>query len=42
MEQILKWFIRTLGAVGALIAGLLGGWDATMQVLCLVMALGLL
>ena len=25
--------------LGALIAGLLGGWDATMQVLCLVMAL---
>ena len=39
MANVWSWLIRTIGAVGALIAGLLGGWDATMQVLCLVMAL---
>lgn len=39
MENVWVWIVRVLGAVSAFIAGLLGGWDATLQVLCLVMAL---
>ena len=39
MDSIWPWIVKVLGAIGALIAGLLGGWDATLQVLCLVMAL---
>lgn len=39
MEQIWAWIVRATGAAGALIAGLLGGWDGTMKVLCFVMAL---
>lgn len=39
MENVWTWVIRGLGAMGALIAGLLGEWDATIQVLCIIMAL---
>ena len=33
MQDIWLWFVRAMGAVGAFIAGLLGGWDATISVL---------
>lgn len=39
MDKIWAWVVRITGAAGALAAGMLGGWDATLQVLCLVMAL---
>lgn len=39
MEAVWVWIVRTLGAVGAFVAGLLGGWDVTLQVLLLAMTL---
>lgn len=39
MESVWIWIVRALGAIGAFFAGLFGGWDATLQVLLLVMVL---
>lgn len=39
MENFWAWVVKVMGAAGALAAGLLGGWDATIKGLCLVMAL---
>lgn len=34
MHDVWVWLVRVFGAAGALIAGLLGGWDVTIMVLC--------
>ncbi len=39
MKDIGAWVVKALGAAGALVIGLLGGWDTTLKMLCLVMAL---
>ena len=39
MEKVWVWIVRGCGAVGSFLAGLLGGWDATLIALLLVMAL---
>lgn len=38
MEQMWKTAIRTLSAIGGGIAGALGGWDAVLKVLLVMMA----
>lgn len=38
MEQIWKGCIKTLAACGGAIAGAMGGWDATLKVLVVMMA----
>lgn len=39
MNEVWIWIVRAVGAAGALVAGLLGGWDVTLQVLVMVVAL---
>ncbi len=38
MENVWLWIVRAFGAAFAFVAGLLGGWDATLKVLCGAMA----
>lgn len=38
MEQIWKGIVKALAAFGGAIAGAMGGWDATMKVLVVMMA----
>ena len=38
MEQIWKSIIKTVAAFGGAIAGAMGGWDATLRVLMVMMA----
>ena len=37
MEQVWKGFIKALAAFGGAIAGAMGGWDATLKVLVVMM-----
>lgn len=39
MEKAWIWIVKLVGGAAAGAAGLLGGWDATLQVLLLVLAL---